>query len=120
MICLANHGGCRCRDDAVSHRRARGTNGVSEAKHLCDLKPRPFAEFILSRAEGLRVTIYKVIYVNLNNAFRCQQMFVRVHHIRAEDIQANAMLLAGKAYFHFTATRVARSAVVHGLFEVCQ
>jgi hypothetical protein len=42
---------------------------LSEAKHLCDRKPRPFAT--------LRVTCCKAIYVNLNK------------YIPAEKWQAN-------------------------------
>jgi hypothetical protein len=49
-----------------------------------------------------------------------QQMPVGIHHVRAEDIQANEMFLAGKANFHFAIAPVARPAVLQRLFEAGQ
>jgi len=42
------------------------------------------------------------------------------HHIGAQDVQADEMLLAGKPDFRFPVAFVGGSTVVHGLFEVEQ
>ena len=47
-------------------------------------------------------------------------MPVGIYHVRAEDVQANEMFLAGKANFHFAITLVGRLAIPHRLFEAGQ
>ena len=40
-----------------------------------------------------------------------------VHHVCAEDVQADEVLLTGEADFHFPVPFIRGSAVLHGFFE---
>ena len=40
-----------------------------------------------------------------------------LHDVRAEDIHADEVLLAGKANFHFAIPFVGRSALIHSFFK---
>jgi hypothetical protein len=97
---------CFVKFNVLTNRPGRFYGTAQHALHLAEIDPFWFGAMDNALAEAHTLTF--------------QPVFVGVHHICAEDVQADEMFLDYEAYFHFAIPLVGRPAVIHRFFEAGQ